>query len=52
MMRIAERDLDANLSIIEPINVVFWYHPDIIPYIVKDRTSKDNVGEARDAKRM
>ena len=52
MMKIAERDLDANLSIVETDKRRILVSPDIIPYIVKDRTSKDNErGGARDAKR-
>ncbi len=51
MMKIAERDLDANSSIVETDKRRILVSPDIIPYIVKDRTSKDNErGGARDVK--
>lgn len=52
MMKIANRDLETNLSIVETDKRRILVSPDIIPYIVKDRTSKDNErGGARDAKR-
>lgn len=52
MMKIAERELAYNLSIIETDQRRALVSPDIIPYIVKDRTSQDNErGGARDAKR-
>lgn len=52
MMKIAERELVYNLSIIETDQRRALVSPDIIPYIVKDRTSQDNErGGARDAKR-
>ena len=52
MMKIANRDLETNLSIVETNKRRILVSPDIIPYIVKDRTSKDNErGGARDAKR-
>lgn len=52
MMKIAERELNYNLNIIETDKRRILVSPDIIPYIVKDRTSQDNErGGARDAKR-
>ena len=52
MMKIAERELNYNLNIIETDKRRVLVSPDIIPYIVKDRTSQDNErGGARDAKR-
>lgn len=52
MMKIAQRELTTNLNIIETDKRRVLISPDIIPYIVKDRTSQDNErGGARDAKR-
>lgn len=52
MMKIADRELRYNLGIIETDKRQVLVSPDIIPHIVKDRTSQDNErGGARDAKR-
>lgn len=52
MIKIAERELNYNLSIIETNKRRALISPDILPYIVKDRTSQDNErGGARDVKR-
>lgn len=52
MASIAKRELDTNLSIAETRNRPIFVSPDIIPYIVIDKTSNDSEqGGARDAKR-
>ena len=52
LSRIAESELKYNLSIAETIDRPILVSPDIIPYIVIDRTSKDaERGGARDTKR-
>ena len=52
LARIAESELKYNLSIAETIDRPILISPDIIPYIVIDRTSKDaERGGARDTKR-
>lgn len=52
LARIAESELKYNLSIAETIDRPILVSPDIIPYIVIDRTSKDaERGGARDTKR-
>lgn len=52
LARIAESELKYNLSIAETIDRPIFVSPDIIPYIVIDRTSKDaERGGARDTKR-
>lgn len=52
MAKIAHRQLWTNLSVVETKNRPFLVSPDIIPYIVRDRTSQDTErGGARDAKR-
>ena len=52
MNKIAERSLEYNLSIAETDKRPIFVSPDILPYIVIDRTSDDvERGGARDAKR-
>ena len=52
LARIAESELKYNLSIAETTDRPIFVSPDIIPYIVIDRTSKDSErGGARDTKR-
>lgn len=52
MMSIASRELDYNLGVVESSQRRILVSPDIIPYVVKDRTSQDTErGGARDAKR-
>ena len=52
MNKIAERSLEFNLSIAETDKRPIFVSPDILPYIVIDRTSDDvERGGARDAKR-
>ena len=52
MEKIADNELRNNLSIVETDNRLILVSPDIVPYIVKDRTSEDTErGGARDAKR-
>ena len=50
--KIAERELKTNIALMETNKRRVLVSPDIIPYIVKDRTSADTErGGARDAKR-
>ena len=50
--KIAERELKTNIAMMETNKRRVLVSPDIIPYIVKDRTSADTErGGARDAKR-
>lgn len=52
MAMIAENELRFNLDIVETKDRPIFVSQDIIPYIVRDRTSKDTErGGARDAKR-
>lgn len=52
LKQIASRELNYNLSIAETDKRPIFVSPDILPYIVIDRTSKDvERGGARDAKR-
>lgn len=52
MSKIAQNELQFNLDIVETPSRPIFVSKDIIPYIVKDRTSKDTErGGARDAKR-
>lgn len=52
LARIAQAELDFNLSVAETPDRQILISPDIIPYIVIDRTSKDaERGGARDTKR-
>ena len=52
MSKIAQNELQYNLDIVETPYRPIFVSKDIIPYIVKDRTSKDTErGGARDAKR-
>lgn len=52
MNKIAQKELQFNIDIVETPERRIMVSKDIIPYIVKDRTSKDTErGGARDAKR-
>lgn len=52
MAQIAERELDTNLMVAETQKRQIFVSPDIIPYIIIDKTSNDSEqGGARDAKR-
>lgn len=52
MTKIAQRELDTNLDVVRTNKRRILVSPNIIPHIVKDRTSQDSErGGARDAKR-
>lgn len=52
MAKIAQRELDTNLDVVRTNKRRILVSPNIIPHIVKDRTSQDSErGGARDAKR-